>query len=442
MVKVVSVLVGLLVIAGGVFGWLMVKDKAPSGKKIITASSSVSSSGSGARSKSSSRQKSPAGFSDFDAFDPDKAFEEGELVVVNAPPGFAEGARSLGFVVLERIELGSIGMTAFRVRIPPRTKLDAARRSLAGRFPGAIIDANHQFDMSAERRRSRRRAATAKGKKKTIQSRVRAAIGWQKVSANCGRNVMLGMIDSGVDLSHPALKGQKIEFKSFHNRKRRQGNSNHGTAVAAILVGRPSDKGFGGLFPRAKLKAANMFEFNKTGKMVGNSIGLLKSLNWLISKRVHVINFSIAGSDNKVVRRAMSLARKSGIPMVAAVGNWGRADKPAFPAAYPDVVAVTAVGPYRSIYKKANTGNYVDFAAPGVKLWTAVPGGGGKYQSGTSFSAPFLTAIVGLEAAAGRKTDARGLRSMLARGSKDLGKKGKDNTFGFGFIERKPNCRA
>jgi hypothetical protein len=99
--------------------------------------------------------------------------------------------------------------------------LDAARRSLAGRFPGAIIDANHQFDMSAERRRSRRRAATAKGKKKTIQSRVRAAIGWQKVSANCGRNVMLGMIDSGVDLSHPALKGQKIEFKSFHNRKRR-----------------------------------------------------------------------------------------------------------------------------------------------------------------------------------------------------------------------------
>ena len=69
MVKVVSVLVGLLVIAGGVFGWLMVKDKAPSGKKIITASSSVSSSGSGARSKSSSRQKSPAGFSDFDAFD-------------------------------------------------------------------------------------------------------------------------------------------------------------------------------------------------------------------------------------------------------------------------------------------------------------------------------------------------------------------------------------
>ena len=106
------------------------------------------------------------------------------------------------------------------------------------------------------------------------------------------------------------------------------------------------------------------------------------------------------------------------------------------------MVAVTAVGPYRSIYKKANTGNYVDFAAPGVKLWTAVPGGAGKYQSGTSNLAPFLTAIVGLEADAGRKTDARGLRKMLARGSKDLGKKGKDNTFGFGFIERKPNCRA
>ena len=99
-------------------------------------------------------------------------FEEGELVVVNAPAGFAEGARSLGFVILERIVLGSIGMTAFRVRIPPRTKLDAARRSLAGRFPGAIIDANHQFDMSAERRRSRRRRGFAEA------GRARAGRGW------------------------------------------------------------------------------------------------------------------------------------------------------------------------------------------------------------------------------------------------------------------------
>ena len=202
----------------------------------------------GARTKSRGAKKSSAKFSSFDTFDPDKAFEEGELVVVNAPSGFAEGARSLGFVVLERIQLGSIGMTAFRVRIPPRTKMDAARRSLAGRFPGAIIDANHQFDMSAERRRSRSRTATGQKKKKAIQSRVRAAIGWQKVAHTCGRNVTLGMIDSGLDMSHPALKGQKIEFKSFHNRKRRQGNSNHGTAVAAILVGKPSNKGWGGLF--------------------------------------------------------------------------------------------------------------------------------------------------------------------------------------------------
>ena len=415
--------------------------QSPNRKAIKNVSSSVSSSGSGRKSKSSSRKKSNAGFSSFDSFNPEKAFEEGELMVVNAPAGFADGARSLGFAVLEQIKLGSIGMTAFRVRIPPRMEMDSARRRLAGRFPGAIIDANHQIDMSAERRRSRSRTAGQR-KKKAIQSRVRAAIGWQKVPQSCGRKVVLGMIDSGLDMSRPALKGQKIEFKSFHNRKRRQGNSDHDTAVAAILVGRPLDKGFGGLFPSARLKAANMFEFNKTGKMVGNSIALLKSLNWLISKRVHVINFSIAGTDNKVVRRAMSLARKSGVPMVAAVGNWGRADRPAFPAAYPDVVAVTAVGPYKAIYKKANTGNYVDFAAPGVKLWTAVPGGGGKYRSGTSFSAPFLSAIVGLEAAAGRKTYARSLRGKLARGSKDLGKKGKDNTFGFGFVERKPNCRA
>ena len=127
LIKVVSALLVLLVIAGGAFVWLQAKDKAPSGKAIQNSASS-SSSGSGARSKSSARKKSPAKFSSFGAFDPDKAFEEGELVVADAPAGFADGARSLGFVVLERIQLGSIGMTAFRVRIPPRTKMDAARR--------------------------------------------------------------------------------------------------------------------------------------------------------------------------------------------------------------------------------------------------------------------------------------------------------------------------
>ena len=125
--------------------------------------------------------------------------------------------------------------------------------------------------------------------------------------------------------------------------------------------------------------------------------------------------------------------------MVAAAGNWGRADKPAYPAAYSEVVAVTAVGPYRGIYKKANRGNYIDFAAPGVRLWTAIPEGG-KYQSGTSFAAPYITALAGMEVSKGANKDTSRLRKVLQGNSRDLGNPGKDSTYGWGLVQRGPGC--
>ncbi len=384
----------------------------------------------------------------FSSFDPENSYEEGELVVVDPPAGFAEGASSLGFTILERVQLEELSFSVFRVRIPSGQNVRSARRSLLGRYPGLIIDANHQYDPSQERRSRRKRSSSGSGsaadqlKKrraaKATGSKAQDAIGWAN-SATCGKGVRLGMIDSGVDLKHPALRGQKVEFRSFHSKKRRPGPSEHGTSVAAMLVGKPSSKGWGGLLPGAELKAANMFELNKIGKKVGNVIALLKGLNWLAKQKVHVINLSIAGTNNKAVNKAFKIARKKGLVMIAAAGNWGRSDKPAYPAAYRDVVAVTAVGAYQGIYKKANKGDYIEFAAPGVRMWTAVPGGG-KYQSGTSFATPYITALMGLEISKGAAKSPDTLRSILKSQIKDLGRKGKDPTYGWGYVQKQPRC--
>jgi hypothetical protein len=83
--------------------------------------------------------------------------------------------------------------------------------------------------------------------------------------------------------------------------------------------------------------------------------------------------------------------------MVAASGNWGRSDKPAYSAAYKGVVAVTAISDKGLIYSKANTSKYIHFYAPGVRIYTAAPGGGGRLQTGTSFAVPFITALMGLK---------------------------------------------
>ena len=127
--------------------------------------------------------------------------------------------------------------------------------------------------------------------------------------------------------------------------------------------------------------------------------------------------------------------------LVAAPGNWGRRDRPAYPAAYGSVIAVTAVDSNFRIYHMANTGAYVDFAMPGVEAWTASPGGGGRYQSGTSFAAPFIAALAGLEIAREKKSvSSRNMKKRLAKRARDLGKPGRDDIFGWGFVSRGPEC--
>jgi len=356
-------------------------------------------------------------------FNPDTSFEEGELIVINPPQGFASGIRSLGYSVVETINMRELKIVVQRLRIPADKSVPKALKELRQRYPRLEIDANHQFDPSAGVEFPNKIA--------------RALIRWDKAPETCGKGIRIGMIDSGVDITHPAFKGQNIVFKSFHKEGREPGPSDHGTAVAGIIAGRAE---WGGLLPGASLYAANMFEINEEGRKVGNAIGLLKAANWLINEKVDVINLSVAGADNKVLKKIFDQALAKNMVMVAAAGNWGRSDKPAYPAAYNGVVAVTALSMEGLIYQKANTGKYIDFAAPGVSIYTAAPGGGGRLQSGTSFATPFITAMMSLEMAAGKGRTAAALDKALMSYVKDLGVPGRDNVFGWGFVRRPPKC--
>ena len=126
--------------------------------------------------------------------------------------------------------------------------------------------------------------------------------------------------------------------------------------------------------------------------------------------------------------------------MVAAAGNWGSETKPAFPAAYKDVLAVTAFGQKKHVYSHANRGSYIDFAAPGVRIYTAAPGGGGRFHSGTSFATPYLSALIGLEVAHRGKKKSSALRRIFRKSATDMGAKGKDKVFGWGFVNLQPRC--
>ncbi|OHC73572.1 MAG: hypothetical protein A3G18_07950 [Rhodospirillales bacterium RIFCSPLOWO2_12_FULL_58_28] len=383
--------------------------------------------GSAAQSPSSSADSSkgggaPSGFGSA----PESRYEDGEILISDPPSGFADMIGPLGFTVKERVDLPELSITLYRLHTPRGMAVPEARKLLGARFPGLTIDANHQFE--------------AQGPPKDFSGNLpRAVIGWRPASPDCGGGVRIGMIDAAVDVSHPALAGQDIEYVSFHDNGRKPGPADHGTAVAGILVGKPE---WGGLLPGASLAAGNMFEVNEAGEVVGNGVSMLKAVNWMIKTKVHVINMSVAGSDNKIVRKALKEAVEKGLIIVAAAGNWGRdGNKPAFPAAYKEVVAVTAFAADKTIYSHANSGSYIDFAAPGVQIYTATTGGGGRMQSGTSFAAPYISALIALTTAAGNVKPEDILKKLMMEKAVDLGIPGHDQVYGNGFVTLQPDCK-
>ena len=211
--------------------------------------------------------------------------------------------------------------------------------------------------------------------------------------------------------------------------------------MSALLVGRPGRDGLGGLLPGASLRVAAIFAVGVDGRTVGSAAAVLRGIDWLAKENVHVINIGLTGPDDKNVRKAMAIAQKNDLIVVAAVGNrgWGP-DRPAYPAGYYHVLAVTAFGAYRGIMADANTGPYVAFAAPGERIWTALPGGGTGYQSGTSFAAAFITALVGAETFHGAARDPDAVSEILRRQIEDLGAPGRDDIYGWGFVTKQPPC--
>jgi hypothetical protein len=397
-------------------------------KSVERAAGSIVSTADGGSSKKESSER-PLNRIPFGAagFSPEDHFEAREILIADPPKGFEAHVGQMGFAIVEKTSLSELSTTIYRLRTPSATSVPKALKALRARFPGVSIDANHLFQTQAVS------AAAAK-------STARSLIGWPRAKLTCGSNIKMGMIDSAMDTSHPALKGRKLRYRSFHKKGNKPGPADHGTAVAAILVGTPE---WGGLLPGAELLAANMFQEKPSGDVVGNALGLLKAVNWMAKEKVKVLNLSVAGGNNKVVLKAFKKALDRGMILIAASGNWGEKGKPAYPAAYDFVIAVTAFGSKKLIYSHANRGRYVDFAAPGVRLWTAVPGGGGRFQSGTSFASPYIAVMVAMGLARGKVSNAGPdkIRDILRSRAVDLGATGRDNVFGWGFVNLPPDCR-
>ncbi|BBE74279.1 S8 family serine peptidase [Oharaeibacter diazotrophicus] len=258
-------------------------------------------------------------------------------------------------------------------------------------------------------------------------------------TAACGAPPTIGLVDTGVDTGHPALRGARLEASAGRGDATEPSTTDHGTAVAALLVGRP-DSPTPGLLPGARLVAVDAF-YRDGGTADRTDVAtLVGALERVVGAGASVVNLSLSGPPNPMLERAVEAAVARGVVVVAAAGNGGATAPPSYPAAYAGVVAVTAVDGRLAAYRRANHGDYIDLAAPGVDVWTAAAGGSAAKRTGTSFAAPFVTAAAALARSGGRGGSPAGVEAVLEASAHDLGPAGRDPVFGAGLLDAERLC--
>lgn len=344
-----------------------------------------------------------------DAIDVDRdgfRYRRNEFVAVDLDAADIAKLKSNGFQVIETANLAAVGGSVSLLRGPATMDDEAASAAIDRIADPTALSFNYLFDSSFSR--------VSKAPKRKLNP---------KPACGC----QIGLIDTGVASGLSAFKHVKIQQRAFNGPQ--AAPKAHGTAVAHM---------FAGTGPAPGRKATTIFVadiFAGPRASSGSTFALVKAINWMAEQKVPVVNISLAGPSSTVVGKAVERVSARGQIVVAAVGNDGPAAPPVFPAAYPNVVGVTAVDKSGSIYRYANRGSYVDFAAYGVDVTSLDAGGNVIAATGTSFAAPRVARALaqGLPVADGTKA-AQALK-LLESKTRDLGRPGKDPAFGLGIVE-------
>jgi hypothetical protein len=292
-------------------------------------------------------------------------------ILANSPsPAALRAAAGLGFEVLREEGFEELGESLVVLRVPASLGTLEALARLRALDPAGSYDFNHLYTGSA--------ALPLDG----------GATGAAGRPAGTGSGSgAVGLVDSGVDLAHPVFEDAAIESFGCGGKSYPEP---HGTAVAALMVGR--SERFSGAAPGTRLFAADIYCDSPTG---GSADKIAGALGWMARSRVGVVNISLVGPPNATLERVVAAMIARGHLLVAAVGNDGPAAPPLYPASYPGVVGVTGVDRQGRPLPEAGRGPQVMFAAPGSQMVSAAPGTPPYRQvRGTSFAAPIVAALL------------------------------------------------
>ncbi|MDX1517835.1 MAG: S8 family serine peptidase [Woeseiaceae bacterium] len=349
---------------------------------------------------------------------PDGSLIEADVVVALLDDDERDALQRSGAQIISERTMGALGKTLVTLRRPDGVALPDALRQLRSSFPDSAIDYNHLYrlDQSGELPGTRHEEIDI-----ARQGPASGAAG--------PRPLRVGVIDSAVLARHPALQSVRVVENDFVTSEHARPLT-HGTAVASLIVKSAGEP--------VEIYSASVF-FQVPGHMPGASTeGLVAALDWLVAEDVDVINMSLSGPSNELLQVAVDTTAERGKVVVAAVGNNGPAGEPLYPGAYDSVIGVTAVDREHRIFRNANRGEHVDYAAVGVNVKVADSTTGSfTIASGTSMAAPHVAVVVA-KTLRDSGAEPGALRSWLIASAKDLGRKGFDPVYGHGLITQPP----
>ena len=336
----------------------------------------------------------------------------------------------LGLTLLASEKLDIAGSTVARFRIGNGKSPTQIIRALAAIQLVAVAQPNYVYTLQQE---SAAPAPATHGDAAQLGDAAQYALEKLKISdvhrIAKGANVPIAVIDSEIDATHPDLEGAVTQ--RFDAVGAPEKPHPHGTGMAGAIA---AHQRLLGIAPGARLLAVHAFS-SDAAKAESTTFNILKGIDWSVRQGARIINMSFAGPRDPSLDRALKAAYDKGVVLIAAAGNAGPKSPPLFPAADPNVIAVTATDVDDKLFAGANRGKYISVAAPGVDILVPAPASSYQLTTGTSVAAAQVSGIVALLLERNPEHTPADIRRILTASAKRLGPGEGDANFGAGLTD-------
>jgi len=263
-------------------------------------------------------------------------------------------------------------------------------------------------------------------------NRIQALQAWDITAGSS--NILIAVLDSGVDLAHPDLAGRILPgFDFVGNQANALDDYGHGTAVGGTIVASGNNGiGVAGVAYGCSVLAVKVMD--STGSAAHSTIA--EGIEYAVQQGARIINLSLGGDcSSMTLQNAIDYAWSNNVLVVAAAGNNG-GTVPQYPAACDHVLAVSATEPDDSRCWFSSYGSYVTLFAPGDNIWTTQRDLSNPYGawSGTSFSSPVVAAVAALVLSLSPSLSNSQVVEVLKETADDLGAVGYDSVFAYGRV--------